>query len=218
MSSSSLRIAGTTAAVALTGLVGYAVYFDYMRRHSAEFRKGLKKQHKKLAAAAEAQSKANKERNSKLLREALAEIQAEAPPTSPEQQEAYFQEQVAEGEKLAVLGPEYHVKSASHFYRALRVYPQPLELLGIYQRVVPPPVWALLIELTSLTAGGLGAGAGPSGPGIGAASTAVPEQPQASVADIDDASPVGADADAPSPNSASQGSGTEWEKVSEEAA
>ncbi|WVQ95207.1 hypothetical protein IAU59_002301 [Kwoniella sp. CBS 9459] len=214
--SSPLRIAGTTAAVALTGLVGYAVYFDYMRRHSAEFRKGLKKQHKKLAAAAEAQSKADKERNSKLLREALAEIQAEAPPTSPEQQEAYFQEQVAEGEKLAVLGPEYHVKSASHFYRALRVYPQPLELLGIYQRVVPPPVWALLIELTSLTAGGMGAGASPAGPGIGAGSTAIPAQPQASVADIDDALPAGGDA--PSPNSASQGSGTEWEKVSEEAA
>ncbi|WWC63594.1 uncharacterized protein I303_106199 [Kwoniella dejecticola CBS 10117] len=204
--STPIRIAGATAAVAVTGFLGYAVYFDYMRRHSAEFRKGLKKQHKKLAVAAEAQSKAEKERNSKLLREALITIQNEAPPTTPEQQEAYFQEQVAEGEKLATMGPDYQVQSASHFYRALRVYPQPLELLGIYQRVVPPPVWALLIELTSLS----GASAA-SGPGAGA----IPPPAQASVADIDDASPVSGDA--PSPNSASQGSGTEWEKLSEPA-
>ncbi|WVQ68543.1 hypothetical protein V866_000132 [Kwoniella sp. B9012] len=209
--STPIRIAGATAAVALTGFLGYAVYFDYMRRHSPEFRKGLKKQHKKLAVAAEAQSKAEKERNSKLLRQALVEIQLEALPSSPEQQEAYFQEQVAEGEKTATMGPEYHVKSASHFYRALRVYPQPLELLGIYQRVVPPPVWALLIELTSLSGASAASSSGP-------ASTAIPPPPQASVADIDDASPVVGEAPSPTSASASQGSGTDWEKVSEEAA
>ncbi|WVR09384.1 hypothetical protein IAU60_006451 [Kwoniella sp. DSM 27419] len=212
---SPLRIAGTTAAVALTGLVGYAVYFDYMRRNSPEFRKGLKKQHKKLAAAAEAQSKAEKEKNSKLLKQVLLEIQSEATPASPEQQEAYFQEQVSEGERTAVMGPEYQVKSASHFYRALRVYPQPLELLGIYQRVVPPPVWALLIELTSLAGAG-----GPSG------GSAPPARPVASVADIDDALPAAAEkvegfeaesTETPSPNSVSQSSGNEWEKLSEEA-
>jgi import receptor subunit TOM20 len=27
------------------------------------------------------------------------------------------------------LGPELHVEAATHFYRALRVYPQPVELL-----------------------------------------------------------------------------------------
>ena len=34
----------------------------------------------------------------------MKEIQSEIPPTSPEQQEAFFQEQVAEGEKLAAMG------------------------------------------------------------------------------------------------------------------
>ncbi|WWD19313.1 hypothetical protein CI109_103771 [Kwoniella shandongensis] len=209
-SSPALRIAGATAAVVATGFLGYAVYFDYMRRNSPEFRKSLKKQHKKLEAAAEARAKEEKERNSKALRQALAEIQAEGIPASPEQQEAYFQEQVAEGEKLATMGPEFHVKSASHFYRALRVYPQPLELLGIYQKVVPPPVWNLLIEITSLSSAELGG----SGAGASASAGAIPAQAQASVADIDDASPVGGDA--PSPNGASQGSGAEWEKLSQE--
>ena len=41
MSRSAGQIAAITAATALTGIVGYAVYFDYMRRNSADFRKGL---------------------------------------------------------------------------------------------------------------------------------------------------------------------------------
>ena len=38
------------------------------------------------------------------IREAVREIQMEMPPLTPEAQEAFFQEQVAEGEKLATLG------------------------------------------------------------------------------------------------------------------
>lgn len=30
---------------------------------------------------------------------------------------------------MLTAGPENYVKSATHFYRALRVYPQPVELL-----------------------------------------------------------------------------------------
>jgi import receptor subunit TOM20 len=33
------------------------------------------------------------------------------------------------------------------FYRALRVYPAPTELLGIYQQTVAPPVFMLIVEL-----------------------------------------------------------------------
>ena len=42
--------------------------------------------------------------NDQDLRAALANIQNEPTPQSPEQQEAFFQECVAEGEKLAVMG------------------------------------------------------------------------------------------------------------------
>lgn len=38
------------------------------------------------------------------LREAIARVQREPTPQTPEQQEAFFQECVAEGEKLAVMG------------------------------------------------------------------------------------------------------------------
>lgn len=37
------QIALISAGAAVTGVLGYAVYFDYMRRNSPEFRKGLSK-------------------------------------------------------------------------------------------------------------------------------------------------------------------------------
>ncbi|KAK1927382.1 MAS20 protein import receptor-domain-containing protein [Papiliotrema laurentii] len=206
MSRSAASVAAWTAGTALVGLLGYAVYFDYQRRNNPDFRKSLRKQQKQIQHAAEARSKAEKEKNSKALRAALIEINQEIPPSSPEQQEAYFQEQVAEGEKLAALGPDQYVESAKHFFRALRVYPQPVELLMIYQKVVPPPVFALLLELTSA------AGEAPSAPASGP--VPIPPQPAASVADIDEAS-------LESPNGQSQGSGSgfgsgnEWENVNE---
>jgi import receptor subunit TOM20 len=39
---SATQIALLTAATAVTGLVGYAVYFDYMRRNNPEFRKNIR--------------------------------------------------------------------------------------------------------------------------------------------------------------------------------
>lgn len=39
---SPVKVAGTVAAIAVSGFLGYAVYFDYMRRHSPEFRKSLR--------------------------------------------------------------------------------------------------------------------------------------------------------------------------------
>jgi hypothetical protein len=44
------------------------------------------------------------ETNEQELRVAIAQVQREPTPTSPEQQEAFFQECVAEGEKLATMG------------------------------------------------------------------------------------------------------------------
>lgn len=49
----------------------------------------------------------NFSRIKQLVRDAAREISSEIPPSGPEQQEAYFQEQVAEGEKLAALGECY---------------------------------------------------------------------------------------------------------------
>ena len=44
-------------------------------------------------------------------------------------------------------GPLFHFPAAVAFYRALRVYPAPTELLEIYQQTVAPPVFMLIVEL-----------------------------------------------------------------------
>ncbi len=84
--------------------------------------------------------------------------------------------------------------------------------LIVYQKVVPAPIFTLLLELTSL------APTPSSGPGIGSGSGAgAPAQRvEASVADIDDSSPVGS-AQSLGGGSGS-GSGGDWEKLSEEGA
>ncbi|KAF9062225.1 hypothetical protein BDP27DRAFT_1336916 [Rhodocollybia butyracea] len=40
--------------------------------------------------------------------------------------------------------------AALAFYRALRVYPSPVELMMIYQKTVPEPIFKIVIELTNL--------------------------------------------------------------------
>lgn len=46
--------------------------------------------------------------------------------------------------------PEFYVASAISFYKALKVYPSPQELLMIYQKTQPQPVFDLVMELISL--------------------------------------------------------------------
>ncbi|TXT15708.1 hypothetical protein VHUM_00211 [Vanrija humicola] len=194
-----------------------------MRRHSPEFRKGLRKEQKKIKQAADAAAKEQEVRDARELALALVELELEAMPATPEQREVYFQEHVATAEALAAQGPAQYVKAATHFYRALRVYPQPVELLMIYQKVCPEPVFQLVLKLTQLTSA-VNAGAAAGG-------VAAPAAAPASVADIDDSAPA-ADAEAEAEEEAAEeeaeevasegapsanSSGAEWERVSNNA-
>lgn len=60
--------------------------------------------------------------------------------------------------------PEFYVASAISFYKALKVYPAPQELLMIYQKTQPPAVFDLVMELISLeiNAAASAASSGPS--------------------------------------------------------
>lgn len=39
------------------------------------------------------------------------------------------------------VGPQFHLPAAMAFYRALRIYPNPMDLLGIYQKTIVEPVF-----------------------------------------------------------------------------
>jgi import receptor subunit TOM20 len=41
-------------------------------------------------------------------------------------------------------GPAFYLPAALSFYRALRVYPSPVELIVIYQKTVPDPIFKVL--------------------------------------------------------------------------
>ncbi|KIK67618.1 hypothetical protein GYMLUDRAFT_215760 [Collybiopsis luxurians FD-317 M1] len=145
-----LTVAGITA----LGLVAYAVYFDYKRRNDVNFRKKLKKDKKRVDKSI-ASSKASMSPDPGAitddeLREALEQVKAEQVPVAPDQKENYFMTQVASGEQLSLQGPMFHLPAALAFYRALRVYPSPVELMMIYQKTVPEPIFKLVIQLTNL--------------------------------------------------------------------
>ena len=106
----------------LTGLVAYAVYFDYRRRNDAEFRKKLrecshccsnimaqratytgkekKRVDKQTAQGSQSASGVSMEE----LRAALAVVKEEPMPSSSEEKEQYFMTQVGLGEQLCAQG------------------------------------------------------------------------------------------------------------------
>ncbi|KAF8345574.1 hypothetical protein F5887DRAFT_1074303 [Amanita rubescens] len=164
-----LAIAGITVA---TSLLAYIVYFDYKRRNDAVFRKKLRKDKKRVdKAVAESKTSAGPSESNDIspekLRDALEQLKNEESPKTPDEKEAYFMQQVSIGEQLAAQGnvapiiqrhPEphsrfqgqsFHFTAALSFFRALRVYPSPVELIMIYQKTVPEPVFKLIMELTN---------------------------------------------------------------------
>lgn len=127
-----LATAGTLAA----GALAYAVYFDYRRRSDPEFRKSLKKQHKKVSKAKEEEAKAAEKGQKERIKQAVEEANEEGFPRDPEETEGYFMQEVARGEGMCQDGSD-PVDAALCFYKALKVYPQPRELITIYDKTVP---------------------------------------------------------------------------------
>lgn len=96
-----------------------------------------------------------------VILEALERAKLEPAPASPELREPYFMDQISKGEKLSLLGkcalrcpsclfpnatvgPELHLEAALCFYKGLQVYPSPMELIVIYQKTVPEPIFSTL--------------------------------------------------------------------------
>lgn len=127
-----LSITGVAAASALA----YAVYFDHRRRSDPEFRRNLKRQHKKVSKLNEAASLEAERSQKERIKQAVEEANEEGFPRDPEETEGYFMQEVARGEGMCTDGSD-PVDAALCFYRALKVYPQPRELITIYDKTVP---------------------------------------------------------------------------------
>jgi len=128
-----LLAAGSTIAA---GALAYAVYFDHRRRTDASFRKSLKKQQKQISKAQEAEAKQAERGQKDKIRRVVEEANDEGFPRDPEETEGYFMQEVARGEGMCQDGSD-PVDAALCFYKALKVYPQPRELISIYDKTVP---------------------------------------------------------------------------------
>lgn len=103
MSSSWSRASTITAisvGAVVTGVVGYALYFDHRRRTDPDFRKALKRESRKQEKAAKLEAQAESSRQRRAIREAVEKVSQEDLPTDPEEVEKFFMDQVAEGEIL----------------------------------------------------------------------------------------------------------------------
>ncbi|EPS40023.1 hypothetical protein H072_6137 [Dactylellina haptotyla CBS 200.50] len=142
MQTSQIITASAVTAVALT--LAYAIYFDHRRRHDPEFRKSLARERRKHAKTQKAEAEAEVENQKSHLRSAVAAINEEGFPSGVEERESYFMTEVALGEQLLSQGESKAVEAALCFYKALRVYPDPQNLLGIYDKTVPKNVLDIL--------------------------------------------------------------------------
>ena len=79
---------------------GYAVYFDHKRRTDPEFRKALKRESRREARAAKEKAEAKGEEQKEVIKNAVNEAKEEGFPTDVEDKEAYFMNEVGQGEVL----------------------------------------------------------------------------------------------------------------------
>lgn len=84
-----------------------------------------------------------------IIKAVVDEAKEEGFPVSVEEKEAYFLDQVTMGEQLGA-DPSRAIESALAFYRGLKVYPQPGELINIYDKTVPKVSAGQLLWIVSL--------------------------------------------------------------------
>lgn len=85
-----------------------------------------------------------------LIQSVMDAVAKETFPESPEGKEAYFMQKVAEGEALCGKGEAFYDESVEPFYKALKVYPAPLELIMIYQKSLPEKVFRIVVNIMAL--------------------------------------------------------------------
>lgn len=164
----------------VTHHAAYAVYFDHKRRTDPGFRKSLKRESRRIAKAAKQEAEAQGAQQKQAVRDAVTEAQEEGFPATVEEKETFFMNMVGQGEALCQSGESgrpsrehnllmqesesTHIEAALCFYKALKVYPQPGDLITIYDKTVPKPVLDMLAEMVAfdgtMPIGNFGGGSG----------------------------------------------------------
>lgn len=143
-------IIGITLSSALVFGLGYALHFDYKRRNDAAFRKKLRRDKKKFSQVQKAEAQQQEEVFAQAIRKAYHEVQRCTLPHLVEEREKFFMQEVAKGEGLYAQGSHKFIEAASCFFLALKVYPNQMELMVIYEKTIPKEVNAIIVKLLQL--------------------------------------------------------------------
>ncbi|CCD25918.2 TOM complex receptor protein TOM20 NDAI_0G01420 [Naumovozyma dairenensis CBS 421] len=148
-----LRALSAVTVIGALSATGYIIYFDYQRRNNAQFRKNLKtnlkKQQKETKLKEEKEAKENLSKVSTFL---IEELKKNPIDPTPSKREEIFTSSLEEGELLATKAKNENdqLLAASKFYRALSVYPNPSELLEIYQKTLPSSVYNFVVLMIAI--------------------------------------------------------------------
>ncbi|KAI5919468.1 mitochondrial import receptor subunit tom-20 [Camillea tinctor] len=142
----SSTIATISAATVATGLLAYAVYFDHQRRANPNFRRSLRREERRQVRAEKEEAVAQTKQRGKEIRRVVDEALEEGFPTGVNEKEQYFMDHVQQGETLAA-DPSSTLEAALAFYKALKVYPSPEDLITIYDKTVDKRVLDVLAEM-----------------------------------------------------------------------
>jgi hypothetical protein len=85
-------------------LLAYAIYFDHRRRNDPNFRKALRREHRRQAKAAKEEAEAQGALQREAIKAAMAEAKEEGFPTDAEEKETFFMSEVSRGEQLCQEG------------------------------------------------------------------------------------------------------------------
>ena len=127
-------------------------------RLTGKDKKKVTKQTQKEQAAAESASEVSPAE----IKETLFKLRAEEVPATPQAKEEYFMAQIQIGDQLVqrgmsmlyvqrnpfidtalCSGPAFHLAAATTFFRALRVYPSPVEFIVMLQQSLAPPIFSV---------------------------------------------------------------------------
>lgn len=207
------QIVTITTATLVTGALGYAVYFDYKRRNDPQFRSKLRKDAKRTQRETKRRDQQRGKEIDSFIKDTVAETRKPGALPQGLEREQAFGQYVQIGEVLQAQGQAQYLPAAAAFYKALKVYPAPAELLLIYRQAVNAEVLDYVHRMVAadpeLTSSGEGAaGAAQSSARIDEIDDDVPASNVAASSSSATGGPAAATTSAPSVSS------QEWEKVS----
>ncbi|KAI1377656.1 mitochondrial import receptor subunit tom-20 [Hypoxylon crocopeplum] len=139
-------IVSISAATAATGLLAYAIYFDYHRRADPSFRRNLRREERRQARVEKEEAVAQTKQKRKDVQQVVTQATEDGYPTGVNEKEQFFMDHVQQGEILAA-DPTRTMDAALAFYKALKVYPTPTDLITIYDKTVDKRVLDVLAEM-----------------------------------------------------------------------